>query len=55
MYYNDKRQTTISHEGDTNYFKAGAYTQANRDNSHPCAGSDYGEVEISGIKVTHSS
>ncbi|WP_149829174.1 polysaccharide lyase family 7 protein [Streptomyces tailanensis] len=54
VYYNGDLQTTISHDGDTNYFKAGAYTQANCDNSDPCSAKNYGEVRISGIKVTHS-
>ncbi|MEV0218357.1 polysaccharide lyase family 7 protein [Streptomyces sp. NPDC050704] len=54
VYYNGERQTTISHDGDTNYFKAGAYTQANCDNSEPCADDNYGEVRIFGIKATHS-
>lgn len=54
VYDNGKPQTTISHDGDTNYFKAGAYTQANCDNSDPCADGNYGEVRISGIEVTHS-
>ncbi|MGW0824434.1 polysaccharide lyase family 7 protein [Streptomyces sp. NPDC002845] len=54
VYYNGQLQTTISHEGDTNYFKAGAYTQANCDNSDPCADDNYGEVRISGIEATHS-
>ncbi|MFI7407784.1 polysaccharide lyase family 7 protein [Streptomyces sp. NPDC049627] len=53
-YYNGRLQTTISHDGDTNYFKAGAYTQANCANSEPCADGNYGEVRISRIKVTHS-
>jgi len=53
-YFNGRLQTTISHHGDTNYFKAGAYTQANCDNSEPCADDNYGEVRISRIKVTHS-
>ncbi|MFJ8538387.1 polysaccharide lyase family 7 protein [Streptomyces sp. NPDC093591] len=53
-YYNGRLETTISHDGDTNYFKAGAYTQANCDNSDPCADDNYGEVRISRIKVTHS-
>jgi Alginate lyase len=54
VYYNGRLQTTISHDGDTNYFKAGAYTQANCDNSEPCDDGNYGEVRISRIKVTHS-
>lgn len=54
VYYNGKPQTTISHDGDTNYFKAGAYTQANCGNSDPCSDKNYGEVRISAIEVTHS-
>ncbi|WP_033320117.1 polysaccharide lyase family 7 protein [Streptomyces yerevanensis] len=54
VYYNGELETTIEHDGDTNYFKAGAYTQANCDNSDPCAKGNYGEVRISAIKVTHS-
>ncbi|WP_210571417.1 polysaccharide lyase family 7 protein [Streptomyces sp. GESEQ-4] len=54
VYYNGELETTISHDGDTNYFKAGAYTQANCDNSAPCSSKNYGEVRISDIKVTHS-
>jgi hypothetical protein len=54
VYYNGERETTISHDGDTNYFKAGAYTQANCGNSDPCDSDNYGEVHISSIKVTHS-
>lgn len=54
VYYNGRLRTTIVHEGDTNYFKAGAYTQANCDNSEPCADDNYGEVRISRITVTHS-
>lgn len=54
VYYNGERETTISDDGDTNYFKAGAYTQANCENSDPCGGGNYGEVRISGLKVTHS-
>lgn len=54
VYYNGERETTISHDDDSNYFKAGAYTQANCGNSDPCDADNYGEVHISGIKVTHS-
>lgn len=53
-YYDGRLETTIRHEGDTNYFKAGAYTQANCDNSEPCDGDNHGEVRISRITVTHS-
>ncbi len=34
--------------------KAGAYTQANCGNSDPCDDSNYGEVVIHDITVTHS-
>ncbi|WP_431045619.1 polysaccharide lyase family 7 protein [Streptomyces sp. P1-3] len=54
VYYDGKLETTISHDGDTNYFKAGAYTQANCENSAPCDSDNYGEVHISSIEVTHS-
>jgi hypothetical protein len=53
-YYNGELQTTIAHDADSNYFKAGAYTQANCGNSAPCASDNYGEVRISRIKVSHS-
>lgn len=53
-YYNGRLQTALSHDGNTNYFKAGAYTQANCGNSEPCAPDNYGEVRISRLKVTHS-
>ncbi|MFJ1996771.1 polysaccharide lyase family 7 protein [Streptomyces asiaticus] len=53
-YYNGQRETTISSDGDTNYFKAGAYTQANCGNSDPCDDDNYGEVRISSLKATHS-
>ncbi|MFI0821121.1 polysaccharide lyase family 7 protein [Streptomyces sp. NPDC021098] len=54
VYYNGRRETTISYDGDTNYFKAGAYTQANCSNSQPCDRDNYGEVHISRIEVDHS-
>jgi hypothetical protein len=54
VYYNGELETTIEHDGDTNYFKAGAYTQANCENSDPCDSDNYGEVHISSIEVTHS-
>ncbi|WP_217253476.1 polysaccharide lyase family 7 protein [Streptomyces sp. AC602_WCS936] len=53
-YYNGRFETTVSHDGDTNYFKAGAYTQANCDNSEPCAARNHGEVRISHLRVIHS-
>ncbi|MBV7697288.1 polysaccharide lyase family 7 protein [Streptomyces sp. TRM70350] len=54
VYYNGGLETTISHDGDTNYFKAGAYTQANCGNSDPCSSRNYGEVRISSIEGSHS-
>ncbi|MBL1065268.1 polysaccharide lyase family 7 protein [Streptomyces sp. 7-21] len=54
VYYNGQLETTISHEDDSNYFKAGAYTQANCGNSGPCDEDNYGEVHISALEVSHS-
>lgn len=48
-YYNGELQTTIEADGDGNYFKAGAYTQANCENSSPCDESNFGEVHISSL------
>ena len=53
-YYNGVLQTTISADFPEGYFKAGAYTQANCGNSDPCDDSNYGEVVIHDIAVTHS-
>ena len=53
-YYNGVLQTTISASFPDGYFKAGAYTQANCGNSDPCGDSNYGEVVIHDIAVTHS-
>ncbi|WP_187369659.1 polysaccharide lyase family 7 protein [Fodinicola acaciae] len=53
-YYNGVLQTTISSSKSGNYFKAGAYTQANCGNSDPCEDSNYGEVVIYGLTVTHT-
>lgn len=54
VYYNGRLETTIRHEGDTHYFKAGAYTQANCGNSEPCDDGNHGEVRVSRTEVTHS-
>ncbi|PFG32353.1 polysaccharide lyase family 7 protein [Sanguibacter antarcticus] len=54
VYYNGVLQTTIPHTASGNYFKAGAYTQANCDNSDPCSSSNYGQVTIYSLAVTHS-
>jgi poly(beta-D-mannuronate) lyase len=54
-YYNGNLVTTIRKSFTGGYFKAGAYTQANCGNSSPCADSNYGEVEIYDLTVTHGS
>ncbi|NLU79211.1 polysaccharide lyase family 7 protein [Micromonospora sp. HNM0581] len=54
VYYNGVLQTTISHSASGNYFKAGAYTQANCGNSSPCSSSNYGQVSMYKLLVTHS-
>jgi uncharacterized cupin superfamily protein len=53
-YYNGVLQTTIPASFSGGYFKAGAYTQANCTNSSPCSSSNYGQVIIYGVTVTHS-
>lgn len=52
-YYNGELAVTQEVDSDTAYFKAGAYTQANCDNSEPCDESNYGEAVITDITVTH--
>ncbi|SMD09648.1 chondroitinase-B domain-containing protein [Kibdelosporangium aridum] len=53
-YYNGALKATISKNFSTGYFKAGAYTQANCSKSSPCNESNYGEVKIYGLTVTHT-
>ncbi|HEX6357889.1 polysaccharide lyase family 7 protein [Actinophytocola sp.] len=53
VYYNNTLQTTIEKDFSGGYFKAGAYTQANCDNAPPCSDSNYGEVKIYDLNVTH--
>ncbi|WEV26665.1 polysaccharide lyase family 7 protein [Streptomyces sp. 71268] len=53
VYYNGELKTTISHSGSGNYFKAGAYTQANCGDSKPCSSSNYGETNIHHLTVRH--
>jgi hypothetical protein len=53
VYYNNVLQTTIEKEFSGAYFKAGAYTQANCDNASPCSDTNYGEVRIYDLNVTH--
>ncbi|MFI9815958.1 polysaccharide lyase family 7 protein [Saccharothrix variisporea] len=52
-YYNGVLQTTITKSFSGGYFKAGAYTQANCTNSAPCSDTNYGEVKVYGLTVTH--
>ncbi|WP_418275376.1 polysaccharide lyase family 7 protein [Isoptericola jiangsuensis] len=54
VYYNGKLQTTIKHTASGNYFKAGAYTQANCNNSSPCDSSNYGQTSLYQLQVTHT-
>jgi hypothetical protein len=53
-YYNGVLQSTLSKSFSGAYFKAGAYTQANCSNSSPCSTSNYGEVIVYSLSVTHS-
>ncbi|SOD62261.1 Alginate lyase [Streptomyces zhaozhouensis] len=53
VHYNGELATTLDHSDSTNYFKAGAYTQANCQNSSPCDEDNYGEVEIHELTVEH--
>jgi hypothetical protein len=54
VYYNGALATSIGSKAPANYFKVGAYTQANCDNSSPCDGNvNYGEVHVYDTKVTH--
>ena len=52
-YYNEKLVASFGVKSDGNYFKAGAYTQANCTNSTPCQADNYGEVVIYGLNVSH--
>ncbi|GAB3740913.1 polysaccharide lyase family 7 protein [Microlunatus parietis] len=53
VYYNGELETTIEVDSDSAYFKAGAYTQANCERSDPCDDSNFGEVQIFGLAVSH--
>ncbi|MDI5971003.1 polysaccharide lyase family 7 protein [Streptomyces sp. SL13] len=53
-YYNGTLETTIAYTGSGNYFKTGAYVQANCTNSSPCSASNYGEVDIYDATVSHT-
>lgn len=52
-YYNGVLQTTITKSFTGAYFKAGAYTQANCSNSSPCDSTNFGQVVIYNLAVTH--
>ncbi|MFE6163984.1 polysaccharide lyase family 7 protein [Streptomyces sp. NPDC056486] len=54
VYYKGTLQATIAADFGSGYFKAGAYTQANCNNSSPCGTSNYGEVSLYKVTVTHS-
>ncbi|MFI9811729.1 chondroitinase-B domain-containing protein [Saccharothrix variisporea] len=54
-YYNGVLQTTISKSFTGGYFKSGAYTQANCTYSAPCSDTNYGEVKVYGLSVTHDN
>lgn len=53
-YYNGVLQSTLTKSFSGAYFKTGAYTQANCSNASPCSSSNYGEVVVYGVTVTHS-
>lgn len=53
-YYNGTLVSTIFKSFSGAYFKAGAYTQANCTNSSPCSSSNYAQVVIEGLTVSHS-
>lgn len=53
-YYNGTLVSTISKSFSGAYFKAGAYTQANCTNSSPCSASNYAQVVIDGLTVSHT-
>ncbi|AJE82176.1 MULTISPECIES: polysaccharide lyase family 7 protein [Streptomyces] len=53
VYFNGELETTLESSDSSNYFKAGAYTQARCENSSPCSEDNYGEVEMHEVSVTH--
>jgi hypothetical protein len=54
-YYNGGLVATLNVDSSGDYFKAGAYTQANCDKSSPCDDSNYGEVVIYNVTVSHQA
>lgn len=57
IYYNGSTTPahTLSKNGSGYYFKAGAYTQSNCSKEASCSPSNYGEVHIYNLWVSHSS
>lgn len=53
-YYNGVLQSTLTKSFSGAYFKAGAYTQANCSTTSPCSSSNYGEVHIYSLSVSHT-
>ncbi|MGP4113366.1 polysaccharide lyase family 7 protein [Streptomyces sp. 4N509B] len=54
VYFNGQLETTLENEDSSNYFKAGAYTQANCENANgPCSDDNYGETVITDLAVSH--
>jgi hypothetical protein len=54
-YYNGTLQATLLKVFTGGYFKAGAYPQANCNNSSPCSSDNYGSVTIDKLSVTHQT
>ncbi|MGH8794363.1 MAG: polysaccharide lyase family 7 protein, partial [Stackebrandtia sp.] len=52
-YYDGELVATLSKDFSGGYFKAGAYTQANCENSSPCSEDNFGEVVVYDVAVTH--
>lgn len=52
-FYNGEQVAEIEDDSSGDYFKAGAYTQANCDKSSPCEDGNYGEAVIYGLTVSH--
>lgn len=53
VWYNGKLQAAIPTKGKGNYFKIGAYTQANTKNSDPDNATNYGQVHVYSVNVYH--
>ncbi|MGW3940551.1 polysaccharide lyase family 7 protein [Streptomyces phaeochromogenes] len=53
VYCNGALKATVDGAFGSGYYKAGAHTQANCNNSSPCDTSNYGQVALYGVTVTH--